>query len=175
MVSAAPAIIVMGVAGSGKSLLGRLMAARCGWPFIEGDDHHPPRNREKLARAIPLTDADRRAWLDSIAAGLARQPLEHPVIVACSALKRAYRDRLRKAGRPAVFVHLTADKKILKRRLDARQGHFVSSALLKSQLDDLEPPGIDEKALVLDADQPPGLLLESAIVALRDTAPAAIC
>jgi gluconokinase len=175
MVSAAPAIIVMGVAGSGKSLLGRLLAARCGWVFIEGDDHHPPRNRQKLARAIPLTDADRREWLDAIAAELARGPLESPVILACSALKRAYRDRLREAGRPLVLLHLTADATLLKRRLDTRQGHFVSSALLPSQLDDLEPPGADEVAATLDASQTPDRLLDSAIAALRSLAPNAIC
>ena len=175
MASAAPAIVVMGVAGSGKSLLGRLLAARCGWPFIEGDDHHSPRNREKLAKAIPLTDADRSAWLDAIAAELVRGPLERPVIVACSALKRAYRDRLREAGRPVALLHLTAEADVLKRRLDTREGHFVSSALLQSQLDDLEPPGIDETTVMLDASQTPERLLESAIAALRSLAPNAAC
>jgi gluconokinase len=88
---------------------------------------------------------------------------------------RAYRDRLREAGRPVVLLHLTADATLLKRRLDTRQGHFVSSALLPSQLDDLEPPGADEAAATLDASQTPDRLLDSAIAALRGLAPNTIC
>lgn len=157
-----PLVIAMGVAGSGKSTFGSLLARRLRCPFLEGDDLHPPANRAKMAAGHPLDDADRAPWLAAIAAWLgARRACGKAGVAACSALKRAYRDRLRRAGATA-FILLDAPPAILASRLRARRGHFMSPALLASQLATLEPPGPDEDVLVLDAGQPPAALVAAA-------------
>jgi len=124
---------VMGVSGSGKSTVGRLLAGVLGRRFIEGDALHPPANIEKMSSGVPLTDADRAPWLAAIAAELARGG---PAVLACSALKRAYRDRL-----PGVrWFYLRVPRDVLAQRLAGRRGHFFPPALLDSQLVELEPP-----------------------------------
>ena len=111
----AAAIIVMGVSGSGKSTIGALLAERLGWPFADADGFHPPENVAKMAAGTPLTDADRWPWLDAIAAHIdAARKAGQPVVVACSALRRAYRDRIRAgAGGPVQFVHLTGSRAVI--------------------------------------------------------------
>lgn len=148
-------LIVMGVAGSGKSTVGRLLAERLGWPFLDGDDFHPPGNVEKMRRGEPLADADRLPWLarlrDLAADCLARG---ESAVLACSALKESYR-RILAGGDPRVrFVYLRADPDLLASRLEARTGHFFARALLESQLAALEEPPPASPAFVVDASLP---------------------
>lgn len=144
-------IIIMGVSGCGKSSVGEGLAARLGLTYRDGDDLHPPQNVEKMRVGIPLTDTDRWPWLDRVAQVLAT---EAPVIVGCSALKRAYRDRLRAgAGGPVQFLHLTGSRDLIASRMAARTGHYMPPSLLDSQFAALEVPGPDE-ALAIDIDQP---------------------
>ncbi len=152
--SSAPAcVIVMGVTACGKSSVGEQLAARLGWPFLEGDTLHPPSNIARMRAGQPLDDADRAPWLAAIGAWIdARLAAGESSVVACSALKRSYRDALR-SGRPGVrFAWLRVGRAELQRRLQQRQHHFMPAALLDSQLDTLEPPQPDEPAIVIDAD-----------------------
>jgi gluconokinase len=135
-------VVLMGVAGSGKSTVGKLLAHDLGWTFIEGDDFHPPSNVEKMRRGVPLNDDDRRPWLDAIRKRLeqASQAGEN-VVLACSALKHQYQHYL-SAYRPenVRFVYLSGSEEVIRRRLADRTGHFMNPALLQSQFEDLEPP-----------------------------------
>lgn len=125
----------MGVSGCGKSSLGAALAAALALPFTDADDLHPAANRAKMAAGQPLTDADRWPWLQAVGAVLAGGA----GVVACSALRRTYRDRLREAAGPVQFLHLVAPRKVIAQRLAARRGHFMPLALLDSQLATLEP------------------------------------
>ena len=138
-------VVVMGVSGTGKSTVGAALAEALGLPFVEGDDLHPSANRTKMAAGIPLTDADRAPWLDAIAA-----ELHTPVVVACSALKRAYRDRLREAAPDLALVYLHGTPELLAARMEGREGHFMPTSLLRSQLDTLEAPDGDENPIGVD-------------------------
>lgn len=145
-------IIVMGVAGSGKSTLGLALAADLGWPFVEGDDYHPPENRAKMARGEPLNDADRAPWLARLAAVVRDlQRRGGNGVLACSALKAAYRETLAAGVREARFVFLCGDPEVIRQRLAGRTGHFLPAGLLDSQLADLEPP---EDAVLVSVQQP---------------------
>ncbi|NUB45602.1 gluconokinase [Fertoebacter nigrum] len=140
----------MGVAGCGKSSVGDALALRLGIPYHDGDDLHPAENVAKMRQGVPLTDDDRWPWLDRVAQALAAPP----VIIGCSALKRAYRERIRAgAGGPVRFVHLHGSRDLIAGRMAARQGHYMPLSLLDSQFAALEPPGPDE-ALRMDIDQP---------------------
>jgi gluconokinase len=148
-------VVVMGVCGCGKSSVGRAIAARQGWTFIEGDERHPDANKAKMAAGIPLQDEDRWPWLDRIAmeahqeAGAGRS-----VVIACSALKKVYRDRLRQAGPAVRFVHLAGDADTIRDRMRARTDHYMPASLLDSQLAILEPPGQDEASHEFDIARP---------------------
>src|ERR1700712_3689171 len=147
MATAAPLVVVMGVAGSGKTTVGKLLARRLKAEFLEGDELHPERNIERMAAGIPLTDNDRRDWLGQIAAQLAdAHTSQHALVASCSALKRSYRDTLRSASAKLVFVHLYAEPALLEARLAARTGHYMPASLLASQLETLEMPGADQRA-----------------------------
>jgi gluconokinase len=149
-------VIVAGVSGSGKTTVGILLADRLGWRFADADDFHPAANVAKMRAGIPLTDADREPWLRAIAAWMdERIARGEDAVVGCSALKRSYRDLLL-AGRPeARMIFLAPDREVLARRLAGRHGHFFPEQLLGTQLDDLEPPGPDERVLtVVPADDP---------------------
>jgi gluconokinase len=149
-------VIVAGVSGSGKTTVGALLAGRLGWRFADGDELHPAANVAKMRAGIPLTDTDRRPWLRAIAAWMdERIDRGEDTVVACSALKRSYRDLLLD-GRPAArMVFLAPDREVLARRLAARHGHFFPEQLLSSQFDALEPPAPDERVLtVVPADDP---------------------
>ena len=138
-------VVVMGVCGSGKTTVGRLLARRMGWTFIEGDDLHPEANRRKMAAGMPLTDEDRRPWLDRIAGEMRRVDGEcGSMVVACSALRRIYRDRLRECGADVQFLHLTGDTALFRARMERRAGHFMPAGLLDSQLATLELAGAGE-------------------------------
>ena len=147
------AIIVMGVSGSGKSTVGKLLAGRVGVPFLEGDDFHPPANIAKMRAGVPLDDEDRWPWLDRLGSAFAAALRSASVVVgSCSALKRAYRDRLRSGiGSAAWFVSLDVDRGTLAERLARRRGHYMPASLLDSQLATFEPPGQDEFAVVIRA------------------------
>jgi len=146
-------IVIMGVSGSGKSTLGQMLADALGVPFLEGDDLHPAANRAKMASGTPLVDADRAPWLAAIAEWMRAHA---DGVVACSALKHAYRDRLRRGARDARFVLLAPSHAVLAARLGHRRGHFMPTSLLDSQLATLEPPTADEHALVIRADEAAG-------------------
>jgi gluconokinase len=138
-------IVVMGVAGSGKSTVAERLAARLGWEYTDGDDFHPPGNIEKMSAGIPLTDDDRWPWLRAIARWIGeRLESRRPGVVTCSALKRAYRELL-VGGRPGVrLVYLDADRAVIARNMAGRSGHFFRPELLDSQFRDLERPAPDE-------------------------------
>jgi gluconokinase len=144
-------IVIMGVSGCGKSSVGAELAAQLGCRYMDGDDLHPAANVEKMRAAVPLTDEDRWPWLDRVAQVLR---VEAPVIVGCSALRRAYRDRIRNGvGGPVRFVHLAGSRDIIAARMAKRTGHYMPTALLDSQFATLEPPGPDE-AVTVDIDRP---------------------
>ena len=152
--------VVMGVCGSGKSVVGALLARALGVEFVEGDAYHPPENVARMSAGTPLTDEDRLAWLVAMAGRLdeARQS-GRGVVAACSALKRSYRDILR-AGRADVqFVYLAGARAVLEERLSGRQGHFMPASLLDSQLAILEPPAPDEHAWVCDIGEEPDAIV----------------
>ena len=132
--------VLMGVSGVGKTTIGRLLAADLGWPFLDADDFHPPANVEKMSRGLPLTDADREPWLESLR-GAIRERLARgeSAVLACSALKAAYRDLLR-VDASVRFIHLKADPEVIRRRLGQRREHFFVPELLASQLEALEEP-----------------------------------
>jgi gluconokinase len=140
--------VVMGVSGSGKTTIGRLLAGALGWTFADGDDFHSAGSIAKMTSGVPLSDADRLPWLDRIGAWMDEQRSSaRSGVVACSALKRAYRDRLR-ANRPFMrLVYLDVDRTVIERHLTERRGHFFRAQLLDSQLADLEPPQPDEGAI----------------------------
>ena len=149
-----PRLVIMGVSGCGKSTVGQRLAQRIGVPFLEGDSLHPPRNVALMAAGTPLTDEDRAGWLDTIATRLSSLGPEEGLVVSCSALKRAYRDRLRLATPDLRFVHLHGDRALLAERLQARRHDYMPPTLLDSQLRTLEIPTSDEAVLTLDIAQP---------------------
>jgi gluconokinase len=158
------AIVVMGVSGCGKSTVGRQLAQRLQATFLDADDFHPPTNVERMRAGIALTDAERAPWLDALAARLAAAgAADEAVVLACSALKRSYRDALRRGAPALTLVHLTGSPAMLAERITARPGHYMPPTLLPSQLATLEPPGTDERAIKLDVAQPTGDLVAALI------------
>lgn len=134
-------VLVMGVSGSGKTSIGRGLADALDLPFVEGDEFHPPANREKMASGTPLDDDDRAPWLEALAAELARAEDDGGTVLACSALKSAYRDTLREPLEgPLHVVYLDGSYELLAARLAARKGHFFPPELLASQFETLEKP-----------------------------------
>jgi gluconokinase len=160
----AAAIIVMGVSGSGKSTIGALLAERLGWPFADADGFHPAANVAKMAAGQPLTDADRGPWLDAIAAHIgASRTAEQPVVVACSALRRAYRDRLRAGHGDLIFLHLAGAPEVIATRQAARQGHFMPPSLMASQFATLEDPGQETDAMTVSVAASPHEVVAAAL------------
>lgn len=161
-------IVVMGVTSSGKSTVGRLIAERLGAPFAEGDEYHPPANVAKMARGEPLSDADRWPWLDALAADIGRWlAAGQTAVVGCSALKRAYRERLRGGRDGVALVHLAGDPALIQERMAARRGHYMPVTLLPSQLAVLEPPAPDEGAITIEIGGTPESIAEEALRRLR--------
>ena len=143
-------LVFMGVSGSGKSTIAEAVRDLLGWEFAEGDDFHPPENVAKMHEGTPLTDADRWGWLESLADWTSeREARGEPTIITCSALRRAYRDVLRRGGEGTFFVHATGDKHLILDRMNARD-HFMPPSLLESQLDTLEPLQPDEQGMDVD-------------------------
>lgn len=164
-------VVVMGVSGCGKSTVGRQLAAGLGVEYVEGDALHPPENVARMAAGLPLTDDDRQGWLSALAERLAAARAQgRGLVVACSALKRAYRDQLRAAAPDTRFVYLHGERALLARRMAAREDHYMPPSLLDSQLATLEPPDADERALSFDIAQPPEAIAGAALAALRSSA-----
>jgi carbohydrate kinase (thermoresistant glucokinase family) len=145
-------IVIMGPSGCGKSTLGRALADSLGWRFVEGDDFHSPHNKAKMARGEPLTDADRIPFLDGVGEALADAP--HGVVASCSALRRAYRDRLRALAGPLFFVLPEVPREELLRRLEERPNSFMPPSLIDSQLATLETLEDDEAGMTIDGTRP---------------------
>ena len=153
-------LVVMGVSGSGKSTIAGLLAAELGWEVCEGDDLHPESNVQKMAAGVPLTDADRAPWLQTVARWIAERSVAGtPGIITCSALKHSYRAVLRGTPPPGarvVFVFLRVGRERLAARMATRSGHFMPATLLDSQLSTLQEPTPDEDVLIVDGSGAPG-------------------
>jgi gluconokinase len=160
-------VIVMGVSGSGKSTIGGLLASRLHWEFEDADWFHPASNVEKMHKGVPLTDEDRWPWLDAIAAWIdaTRQSAGHGVI-ACSALKRRYRDVLVGNRNDVRLVYLKGDEALIARRIATRHEHFMPPQLLHSQFEALEEPGPDEHPIVVSIEPPPREIVARVVSAL---------
>jgi gluconokinase len=147
-------IVLMGVSGSGKSTVGKVLAEQLGWKFLDADDFHPPANVEKMRAGKPLTDEDRKPWLTTLrdrAAVACR--IDEQIVLACSALKHSYQDYLENHDPDCVhFVHLVGSPELIKQRLAERKGHFMNPNLLESQFETLEPPA---NSLQIDITPPP--------------------
>ncbi len=154
-------IVIMGVAGCGKTSVGEALSNRLNIPYHDGDDLHSAANVAKMRAGTPLTDDDRWPWLNAVAACLRD---DAPVIVGCSALKHAYRDRICTAG-AVQFVHLSGSRDLIAARMAQRTGHYMPRALLDSQFAALEPPGSDE-AITVDIDQPLAAIIDQIMAAL---------
>ncbi|BDZ44703.1 gluconokinase [Naasia aerilata] len=162
------ALVVMGVSGCGKSTVGELLAQELQVDFLDADDLHTPEHKAKMHAGIPLTDADRRPWLATVGAAMkAETDAGRSVVVACSALRRIYRDALREAAAgPVFFVHLHGSRELLESRLGRREGHFMPPTLLDSQLATLEPLEPDEAGVVVDIALSPQAAVDAAVAAL---------
>jgi gluconokinase len=162
------ALVVMGVSGSGKSTLAELLARTLGVDYVDADDLHPEANKAKMASGTPLADEDRWPWLRDVGSVLrAEVDAGRSVVVACSALRRRYRDVLREAGGDVFFVHLHGSEELLADRLGSRTGHFMPVSLLASQLATLERLGPDEAGLVVDVALPPEQAVEQVLASLN--------
>jgi gluconokinase len=164
-------IIVMGVSGSGKTTVGRLLAGRLGWPFYDGDDFHPVANVAKMSAGLPLTDADRAGWLSALADLLRSRIAEGgSAVLACSALKQSYRRQLSVDSIQVRFVFLKGDYDLILERMKARPGHYMKADMLASQFAALEEPG--DEAATISIVSPPAEIVEqivNALNAMRDT------
>jgi len=161
------AIITVGVSGSGKTTVGEVLAKRLGWSFIDGDAFHPAANVEKMRSGTPLTDDDRWPWLKAIAAEISRRrTAKDRVVIACSALKRAYRDVLVDGHSDVLLVHMKGTREQIMSRLAPRQGHYFPAALLDSQFAALEEPDASENALTVIVDRDVDALVDEILRAL---------
>jgi carbohydrate kinase (thermoresistant glucokinase family) len=166
------AIVVMGVSGSGKTTIAKMMASRLGLPFRDADSFHPPANIAKMSAGQPLNDADRAPWLAAIAAWIGGFRREHACcVVTCSALKRAYRDAIRGGHDDVLIVYLRGDMTLIHDRMAERKHHFMPLELLASQFTTLEEPTPDEHALVVSIDATPTVITERALEGLRARVP----
>lgn len=160
-------LLVMGVTGSGKSTVGKMLAERLGWPFLEADDFHSAANKAKMHRGVPLTEVDRLPWLEAIHAELVKQDAAGKnVVLACSALSRKYR-RILVANLKVKLVYLRGSKALIAARLRNRTHHFTGEAILDDQFAVLQEP---QKALVLDIEEEPGKIVEEILKKLPGTA-----
>ena len=156
--------VIMGVAGTGKSTVGAALAHALGLAFVEGDAYHPATNVQRMAAGIPLTDADRAPWLNALAARLrAAEQAGTGLVMACSALKRSYREVLRAAATGVTFIYLCGDRGLVAERIAQRHAHFMPPSLLDSQLAALEPPTPDEGAWACDIALGPGDIVASLV------------
>lgn len=161
-------LVVMGVSGSGKSTVARMLADRLDWPMAEADEFHPEANIAKMQSGTPLTDADREPWLRSLRDWISEHDAAgQSTVVTCSALKRAYRDLLRGATARVRFIHLSGTRDVIGARLSGRSGHFMPPSLLDSQFADLQPLGADEDGITVDVDATPERIVDEACAELE--------
>jgi gluconokinase len=161
------AVVVMGVSGSGKTTVAERLAKQLGWRFVEGDGLHPPANVAKMKQGVPLTDADRAPWLDRIGEELRSWAAEgQSGVLTCSALKRAYRDRIRSARPDVRIVYLKGSEALIGSRVAARRHEYMPASLLRSQFAALEEPGSDEGVVTVDAVGSPETEVAAVIAAL---------
>ena len=162
--SQARAVVVMGVSGSGKTTVGQQLAERFAWPFFDADDFHPQANIDKMSQGIPLDDADRRPWLEALHT-LIQEHLKHEdsLVLACSALKRSYRDLLAQGDGEVTFVFLKGSFDLIFERMREREGHYMKADMLRSQFEALEEP---ENALVADASDPVEIIVDELMTEL---------
>lgn len=158
-------IIIMGVEGTGKTTIGKMLAEKLGWKFYDADDYHPVANIEKMRNGIPLDDEERRPWLNEIR-NLINSSLNRneQSIIACSALKNSYREFLKQSKEQIIFVYLKGDKNTISKRLASRKGHFAGTQLLESQLRTLEEP---EGVITADISKRPEVIADSIIEKLK--------
>ncbi len=162
-------VIIYGVSGAGKTTVGQLLARELGWHFLEADEFHPAANIEKMHSGHPLTDEDRWPWLESLRELITRCIARgENAVLACSALKRAYREHLR-VSEEVKLVFLRGDYALVAEQLRHRHGHFMNPALLRSQFDDLEEPDPDEGAITIQLGRPPRELVEEIKTKLQGT------
>lgn len=163
-----PPVIVMGVSGSGKSTIGSRLAEALGVEFIDGDDLHPRANKRKMAEGHPLNDEDRAPWLEIIADRIGSELADgEPIVVACSALKRRYRDILVQHAPSTVFVHLVGERELIAERQSHRDHEYMPDSLLASQFDTLEPLQDDERGILVPLDHAPDDMVGLALCELR--------
>jgi gluconokinase len=154
----------MGMSGSGKTTVGKILAGRLGWPFEEGDLLHSQADIDKMAGGRPLTDRDRAPWLDRVTDWIDHQnDSGQNGVITCSALKRSYRDVINRRRRGVLFVFLSGSRELIAGRLAKRRGHFMPASLLDSQLHDLEPPQPDEPAITVEIGPPPELIAQEIV------------
>jgi beta-N-acetylhexosaminidase len=163
-------VIVMGVSGCGKTTIGDLVARELGVPFLDGDSLHPVENVAKMAAGTPLTDEDRWPWLATVGAELANAG-DGGMVLACSALRRSYRDAIREQAPDTIFLHLHGGKEVLRARTEGRSGHFMPPALLESQLATLEPLAADEAGVVVDIAAPVQQVVAEALAGITAVTP----
>lgn len=162
-------IVVMGVSGSGKTTVGKMLATKLGWQFFDGDEYHPLENIQKMSSGIPLTSADRMPWLDEL-----RELIEEldcngqPAVIASSALKECYREILREGSERLVYVYLKGEYEGILARLEERRGHFMEADLLESQFEELEEPA---EAITVSISQPPEKIVDEILNKLDFNAP----
>lgn len=167
-----PAILIMGVAGSGKTTVGDMLGKSLGWEFRDADSFHPPANIAKMSAGTPLTDEDRWPWLAAIAAWIdAHRRAGTHGVATCSALKRAYRDRLRDGRDDVLIAHLSGSFELIGARMAERKHHFMPTALLKSQFDTLETPTPDEHVLSIPVEKAPQEIVAIIVAAAHARAP----
>ncbi|MBW8483847.1 gluconokinase [Actinomadura parmotrematis] len=155
-------VLVMGVSGSGKTTIGRMLAERLGWDYAEADAFHPRANIEKMSEGIPLGDADRMPWLGDIAEWI--EGRDAPGVVSCSALKRAYREMLP----PVTLVYLDGSHELIEGRMRSRIGHFFKPAMLDGQFRDLEPPHADEHPVTVSIEGTPEDIIDRILAGLKE-------
>lgn len=166
-----PLVVAMGVSGCGKSTVGLLLAQACGVPYVEGDDLHSPDNVVQMRSGVPLTDTQRHDWLELLSQRLAQvRAASGGLVVSCSALKRAYRDVLRRGAPDLQFVHLHGARELLVQRTAQRVGHYMPASLLDSQLAILEPPQPDERAMTCSVADSPDLVVRQIMTHLNTCA-----
>jgi len=161
--------IVMGVAGSGKSTVAKMLASQLQAEFLEGDDFHPASNVVQMSNGLPLTDADRLPWLENLNQLISTR-FEHkqPFVLACSALKKSYRQQLAVRGNTLLFIYLKGATELITQRMQQRQNHFMSTDLVNSQFATLQEPGEEEFAITVSIDCPVEQILEQIIVAIEN-------
>ena len=159
--------VVMGVSGSGKTTVGRLLASHLSCPFYDADDFHPAENVAKMAAGIPLTDADRAPWLDGLHDIISRHlRAGETAVLACSALKKSYRDHLRQGYEDVCFIHLDGRFDLIQQRMQRRQAHYMKPEMLQSQFAALESPD-DHEALIISIDKPVERIVQEIVTKIK--------